>query len=392
MVFVGRVEELGVLERELQRARDGESRVVLVEGEAGVGKSSLLSRFVSGLGDARVLRGGGEESEMLLPYRLFDQLAAAGGAKGIDGRNRVIGSEAAVIAGGSLVRLLGAAMEGGDRPAVVAVDDLQWVDRESAGALLFAFRRLRVDRVLGLISARPDELSRLGWGWERFIAGDDRVVRLRLVGFGRNDLRALGVAMGVGALPEGVVTSLLEHTGGNPLYCRALLEELSVEELLRSADQPLPVPRALAALLLSRLSRLSDPARELVLAASVLGRRAPLPAAAQLAGLPDPSDALTEAISVGLLVEHMTPLGRELSFVHPLVQRAVYDDLSPARRRDLHQRRRGWLADRTRSTIVWRPPPMPTRPWPQSSTRPRASPRLAGSQARPLAGWRNRPR
>jgi DNA-binding CsgD family transcriptional regulator len=338
MVFVGRTEELGVLEREFARARAGESRLVLIEGEPGVGKSSLLSKFVSRLAGAWVLRGGGDESEMLVPYGVLAQLAAAGGERRPGGWESLSGPDAVVLAGGNLVRWLGTAQEGGDRPIVVVVDDLHWVDRESAGALLFAFRRLRVDRVLGLVSARPGALSRLGGGWERLIAGDDRAMRIRLRGFGRDELIALGEAMGIGALATGAVEPLLAHTGGSPLYCRALLEELGPEDLLHAGERPLPVPRTLAPLIVSRLGRVSDPARELVLAASVLGLRAPLPITCALAGLSDPTEALNEAVSADLLAEQQGPLGPELSFVHPLVHRAVYEDLSPARRRGLHRR------------------------------------------------------
>ena len=332
MVFVGRAEELGILERELERVRAGESRLVLLEGEAGLGKSTLLSRFVSGLSGTRVLRGGGDEGEMLLPYGLLGQLGAAERWAGL------AGPEALVLAGGTLIRLLGAAQEDEDRPVAVIVDDLHWADRESAGALLFAFRRLRVDRVLGLLSARPGALSRFGGGWERFIAGDDRVTRIRLGGFGRDELVALSEAMGVGALPTGLIAPLLTHTKGNPLYCRALLEELSAADLLQSADRPLPVPQAMAPVILSRLARLSEPAQALVIAASILGPRAPLPVTCTLAGLTQPTTALGEALSAGLLSERRGPLGLELLFVHPLVHRAVYEDISPERRRELHER------------------------------------------------------
>ena len=72
--------ELAILDGEMQEARSGRPRIVLVEGDAGIGKSSLLSRFVSGVHDARVLRASGEESEMLLAWGVVDQLLAAGGA------------------------------------------------------------------------------------------------------------------------------------------------------------------------------------------------------------------------------------------------------------------------------------------------------------------------
>ena len=86
-------------------------------------------------------------------------------------------------------------------------------------------RRLQADRVLVVVSARPGELARLGEGWLRFLAGDHRAGRVRLGGLGPEEVVALGRALGAGELPRRAVGRLLEETGGNPLYCRAVLEE-----------------------------------------------------------------------------------------------------------------------------------------------------------------------
>ena len=77
MAFVGRGRELAILAGEFGRACEREPRVVLVEGEAGVGKSSLLSHFVSRLDGVRLMRASGDESELLLPYGVLAQLGGA---------------------------------------------------------------------------------------------------------------------------------------------------------------------------------------------------------------------------------------------------------------------------------------------------------------------------
>ena len=79
-VFVGRAAELAVLEAAAAAARGGQPKVVLVEGEAGIGKSTLLARFAAGLADATVLRASGDEAELRLPYGIVGQLVSAGRA------------------------------------------------------------------------------------------------------------------------------------------------------------------------------------------------------------------------------------------------------------------------------------------------------------------------
>jgi predicted ATPase len=335
--FVGRADELAILDAELQAVRAGQPRVVLVEGEAGIGKSSLLSHFVSAQRDVCLLRASGDEAEMLLAWGLADQLLASAGPAAAEGTSpAATWKEADVMAiGAHMVAALGD-LQAGDRVVMVVIDDLHWSDRLSAQALLFALRRMQADRVLALVSARPGELSRLGEGWSRFASGDHRVTRLRLAGLSAGELAAMAARLGVGELSGRAVAQLLDHTGGNSLHCRALLEELGPDGLTRAGDD-LPAPRELAAVVLARLTALSGPAQRLVTAAAVLGRSCPLAAAAALAGLDDPVAALDEAAGAGLLVEDRASSGAAIAFAHPLVHAAVRDDLGPARRRRLRQ-------------------------------------------------------
>ena len=328
-------------------ARGGQPQVVLVEGDAGGGKSGLLTRFASGLAGAAVLRAGGDEAESLLPYGIVGQLVAS--ARGAGGGPP--GLLAAELSGGVDPLAVGADLVGwlGQFPAMVLVviDDLQWADGPSARALLFALRRLQADPVLVVVSARPGELSRLGEGWLRFLAGDHRAGRVRLGGLAAAEVVALGRALGAGELPRRAVRRLLEETGGNPLYCRAVLEEAAAGGADLSGG-PLPVPRSLAGTVLARVSALSPAARRLAGAAAVLGHRCELAAAVGLADLDDPLPALEEAVAARILAEEPGPGGKGIGFTHLLVQRAVYDDLGPARRRRLHQRAAA-LVDRDRA-------------------------------------------
>ena len=87
-IFVGRAGELAVLEAAAAAARRGQPQVVLVEGEGGAGKSSLLARFAAGLVGAAVLRAGGDEAELLLPYGVVGQLVVSARGAGDRRHNR----------------------------------------------------------------------------------------------------------------------------------------------------------------------------------------------------------------------------------------------------------------------------------------------------------------
>ena len=348
-IFVGRAGELAVLEAAAAAARRGQPQVVLVEGEAGAGKSSLLARFAAGLVGAAVLRAGGDEAELLLPYGVVGQLVVS--ARGAGDRPGLLAAELSdrvdpLAVGADLLVWLGLCCRG-RQMALVLIDDLHWADGLSARALLFAVRRLQADRVLVVAAARPGDLARLGEGWLRFLAGDYRAGRVRLGGLGPEEVAALGRALGAGKLPRRAVSRLLEETGGNPLYCRAVLEEAATG----GADLgggALPVPRSLAGVVLARARALSPGARRLAEAAAVLGHHCELGAAAALADLADPVPALAEALAAGILAEEPGGAAAGIGFSHLLVQRAVYEDLSPAQRRRLHQRSAG-LVDRDRA-------------------------------------------
>jgi len=346
-VFVGRADELAVLAAAAAAARCGHPQVVLVEGEVGIGKSSLLAQFASGLAGAVVLRASGDEAELLLPYGIVGQLVAS--ARGAGGRppgllsSDLGGAVDPLAVGAELVVWLGQVCRGRGM-ALVVIDDLQWADGPSARALLFAVRRLQADQVLVVVSARAGELSRLGEGWPRFVAGDHRAGRVPLGGLGPGDVVALGRALGAGELPCRAVSRLLEYTDGNPLHIRAVLEELGSEGLDRPGGA-LGVPRSLAAMVLSRVGALSPAALKLAAAAAVLGHHCQLAVAAALAGLDDPLPALEEAMAAGVLTEQPDGVADGIGFTHLLVQRAVYDDLGPIWRRRLHGRAAG-LVDR----------------------------------------------
>ena len=347
-VFVGRKQELVALAAALDKVAAGESRFVLVQGEAGIGKSSLIASFLNHNPTMPVAAASGEESEAYLPYGMVQQLAASGAGlnpDALDGLDLLSQHppppDADPLAVGAELLALISGLQGSrlqsKEAVVLLIEDLQWIDLASARALLFAFRRLTADRVLVLLSSRAGASSQLGAGWERFFATDRRVSRLILRGLATDETDMLCHSLGRSGLSPRNVDRLREHAAGNPLLIRALLAELTDQELM-AADGPLHAPRSLAELVAHRLATLSPAARDIVAATAVLGDRCSLAQVAHVAGAADSSAALGEAERAGFLLERETPSGWEVSFAHPLFRQAVYQNLGAERRRALHLR------------------------------------------------------
>jgi DNA-binding CsgD family transcriptional regulator len=319
----------------LREAREGRPAVLAIEGEPGIGKTTLLRRFLAEAPDVQTLWASGDETEALLEHGISSQLwsamppdvgaagaaALSGGTSGSDG----------FATGAALLAALGVLQERG--VVVVVIDDLQWADLPSARALLFALRRLRRDNVLVMLAIRPHSLGRLGDSWSRLLSQPGR--RLRLGGLAPPDLRPLAVALVDLELSPAARERLCEHTGGNPLYLRALLEELPAGAIT-DLRRPLPAPHSYAATVLTRVARLSDAAQDLLRAGSVVGRHFPVPIAAKVAGIDDAVAAFDEACAARLLTSAVRKGHEEALFTHPLVRAAIYDDLSAARRRQFH--------------------------------------------------------
>ena len=166
------------------------------------------------------------------------------------------------------------------RPLAVVVEDLQWADPRSREALLTAGRRLGRDRVLIVVTSRPDATLD---GWER-LRGDKRRCRLVAVGALSAD-EVAAVCEGSGrALPRWAVERLHRHTGGHALSVRTLLAELDVEQLTRM-EGDLPAPRTLASTTVARLATLPGDAQMLASSLAVLGRPVDLAIVGRVAGL-----------------------------------------------------------------------------------------------------------
>jgi len=341
-VFVGRLSELNALAMALAAAQAGDPQVVLIEGEGGVGKSSLIFEFLGKHRDVRTVTASGEPAEAMLAYGVVQQLAGdvaaaqPGAPTDLELLSHGPRADEDPLAVGAELRGLISALQA-KHPAVVVLEDLQWVDLLSARALLFACRRLVTDRVLVILTSRLHGMAHLGEGWARFVSGDRRATCLTLSGLDVEELRMLCRELGRTGISDRAIHRLADHTGGNPLYARALLADLP-DAVLKSAHGMFRAPRSLAGLILPRLAALSPPARDLVVGAAVLGDHCTIADAATVAQTAEPTAALDEAQREGFLTEESALSGPAISFPHLLIRQAVYDDLGPERRQRLHLR------------------------------------------------------
>ena len=161
-VFVGRLRESGRLAECAADARGGRARLAVIEGEAGIGKSSLARRFAASLPDFTILRAIGDPSETDLPGGVLGQLTRHVDRAVVQRHPLFSGPTAAGLSphavGGQLLLMLGALQETAG-PVAVLVDDLQCADPFSAQVLGFVLRRLWADRVLTVLVARSEAES-----------------------------------------------------------------------------------------------------------------------------------------------------------------------------------------------------------------------------------------
>jgi DNA-binding CsgD family transcriptional regulator len=319
MDLLERERPLAALDGWLRDAAAGEGRLVLVGGEAGIGKTALIDRFcATARGRARLLRGACDVLSTPRPLGPLQDIAAATGGE-LDRllsegapRDRVFRAALAELGGGLI-------------PVLAVVEDAHWADEATFDLLRFLGRRLDAARALLLVTYRDDEVGpkhplRLVLG---DLATTGTVRRLGLVPLSVDGIRSLAAAWPGGARLD--PAALHRMTGGNPFFA----SEVLADESATVGGIPATVRDAV----LARASRLPPAARAVLEAAAAIG---PPIGADLLIGVARATAAAIEAcLSGGMLVA----LGdHAFAFRHELARAAVYDAISSPRRRDLHAR------------------------------------------------------
>ncbi|HMI71518.1 MAG TPA: AAA family ATPase [Solirubrobacteraceae bacterium] len=332
-LLLGRADERQVLDRLLENVRGGQSAVLVVRGEAGVGKTAILQHCATQASGFRVASIAGVESEMELPFAALHQLCAP-----LLGRLAALPEPQQAALGVALGLSFGPAPDrflvalaalsllaevAAEQPLLCLVDDAQWLDDASGQVLGFVARRLLAESV-ALVFAVRDPTD------ERKLAG---LPELALGGLRDEDARALLATVIPGRLDERIRRRLLAETRGNPLAILELPRGLAATQL--PGGLGLRGPRALSGRIeesfLRRLEALSDEARLLLLVAAAEPVDDPLLVwrAAERLGI-----GLSAAAAVE--TEGLLAVGERVTFLHPLVRSAVYRSASPEERRAVH--------------------------------------------------------
>ncbi|HEX2895018.1 MAG TPA: AAA family ATPase [Marmoricola sp.] len=297
---------LGALADYAGDAASGNGRLVMVTGEAGIGKTSLIDTFRASRPDLRWLWGACDGGFTPRPLGPLHEIAAAAG-----GRLRDL-----VSADADRNALFGAFTEfcGEGRPTAVVIEDLHWADQATLDWLTHFSRRLSALPVLLLVTTRDDEPGDDGllaavMGRLATHASTRRVVLPRLSAEAVRELAPAELAADLHAL-----------TGGNPFYLSEVLA-------LGAAD----VPPSVADVVRARVRQHSPAAQRILAAAAVLARPAPAPVLAAVSGVP--AVAADECVAAGTLV----PTGMDLAFRHELTRRAVEDSIPHVQASELHR-------------------------------------------------------
>jgi DNA-binding CsgD family transcriptional regulator len=336
----GRSRERDALDSALGGVRSGESRVLVLRGEAGIGKTSLLRYVAHGASGCRVLELSGVESELEMPFAGLHQLCgpllrelktvpahqeealrvALGLTAGRPPDRFVVGLAALSVMADVAAR----------QPLVVLVDDAQWLDEPSCLVLGVVARRLVAESVLLVLAVRETGENHLFPG----------LPELALEGLGPDDARALLVDATPGPLDERVRERLVAETRGNPLALLELVRGMTEAELGGGFARPAAALSSglLADRYLARVRALPAPTQRLltIAASDATGDPTLLWRAAQTVGL---SHDTAEPARVEQLLE----IGSGVRFRHPLMRAAAYAAGSAEDRRAAHQA----LADAT---------------------------------------------
>lgn len=395
--LIGRDEELDLLMRRWQQAKEGEGRVVLLSGEPGIGKSRVteaIEERLSGEPHFRLRFFCSPYHGETALHPIVSQLEHAAGFERDDNAERRLAKLEAILAPSTkdtkqATALLADLLSiGGDRypppnlnpqrrkeetlevlfaqaaglaahrPVLMIFEDVHWIDPISLELLELTVERIPSLRVLLVITLRPEFQS----PW----TGDAHVTTLELNRLGRRHGAELVKRLtGNKQLPSAILDQITAHADGVPLFVEELTKAVLESGLLSDAGDryvltgpvpPLAIPTTLHASLMARLDRLA-PIREVAQIGAAIGREFSYELLAALVPLPESTlqEAVDRLVQSELVFRRGRPPGATYTFKHALIRDAAYATLLRSRRQELHARIAKVLEDRFPETVELHP-------------------------------------
>jgi predicted ATPase/class 3 adenylate cyclase len=378
--FVGREREMEQLKERLADAFSGLGSVVMVVGDAGIGKTRLLQEFATyaRLRGAQVLWGAAYEGEARLPYGPF-----AEALRDYVSRTSVETLRQAVTEGSSVLAPLAPELKvklpdlpepppvaaeaeayrlfqeiteflknaSTSAPLLLVLEDLQWADKGSCSLLQHLARRLAGARLLVAISCREAELEPSHPIREALphLRRESGFWELPLKGLRESEVRELVAVLAEQEVPQPLVLALHQETEGNPFFVQETLKHLIETEVLyqeegrwtsKAAISDIGLPESVREVMERRLAGLSQECRRLLQVGAVLGRRFSLSLAQRVADLDEEVILRTveEALAVQVVREQRQERRTYYQFTSTLLRENLYARLSAPRRERLHLR------------------------------------------------------
>jgi eukaryotic-like serine/threonine-protein kinase len=377
--FVGRRKELARLCSAFDKALSRQTALRVLVGEAGIGKSRTAAELASyaGLRGAGVFYGRCYEGRGAPAYwpwvQLLRSYAQASDRQALMSQ---LGSRAAVI--GQVVPTI---LEGlpalapppnvdpdqarfrffdsvaefiqratAEQPLLLVIEDIQWADVPSLLLLEFLAHELRTERLLIAVTCRTTDIERAEPTAETLakVSRESIYDRVVLQGMSENDVRELLISLGGRDVSPAFVRDIHRQTEGNPFFIEEMLRHLLDEGFIRRevggwvGTRPLAsvgVPEEVRSVIARRLSRLSEPCRQVLTIGSVIGREFSLRAAAEASGRPHAEvlELIEQAVGASVLSKPHDRRGDQYTFSHALIRECLYEELSPLQRARLHR-------------------------------------------------------
>ncbi|MEP6781489.1 MAG: diguanylate cyclase, partial [Gemmatimonadaceae bacterium] len=363
--FVGRDNERLRLRELFAGAATGSPHVVVLTGEAGIGKSTLLKQLGPDVGirSGAMLMAQCIEANVGLPYGPWADIVLSAHRAGLvppqtwRELSRIVpelnGGNSPVVAGGSQRALLEELEEflqvaTSVRPIMIVLDDMQWADPSSWDALEFMLARLNEQRMLVCVTIRPEDMTDVAESRLRRLSRSERCSEVTIGRLSRDEIAQWLRRTLAGQMPsEALLEHIVRQSEGNAFFAvqtvRALVDDrhltCTAEGWQFSDRETLSLPRAIEDLIARRVERLGRGRREILAMAAVLGREFD-PEALVAACDCDEAD-VHDALDEGLASLVLAPSVRSrplLTFTHAQLTRVLLHGINPLRLRRMHER------------------------------------------------------